>query len=231
MSGDYGQFCPVAKAAQIIDERWTLLVIRELLAGSGRFNDIHRGVPRMSRSLLAARLRSLVRDGLVERIEGEEGPRYELSAAGEEFRGVVDAMGEWGVRWMSSLSDEDFDPAFLLWDMQRSIDTDALPDGQTVLELSFDGVAQELRGWWLLLSRDEVDVCDHDPGVPTDVLVTAPIRIFVDVWRGQLSWADALRSGSMTVEGVSDLRRELPAWLRLSHFAHVSRPPAPPRHV
>lgn len=224
MSGGYGQFCPVAKAAEVFDERWTLLVIRELLAGSRRFNDIHRGVPRMSRSLLSSRLKQLAAQGLVDRVEEAGGPVYELTEAGDEFIGVVDAMGEWGVRWMSSLSDDDLDPAFLLWDMRRSIDTEALPVGQTVLELEFGGVADSVRNWWLLLSRDDVEVCDHDPGLGTDVLVEAPIRIFVDVWRGALGWDDALRTGSLQLVGTPTLRRQVPSWLRLSHFAHVPRP-------
>lgn len=219
----YGQYCPVAKAAELIDQRWMLLVIRELVAGSTRFNDLHRGVPRMSRSLLSQRLKQLVADGVVERRDGPDGPTYELTEAGRDFLAVIEAIGEWGVRWIDSLADEDLDPAFLLWDMHRGVDRDALPEGRTVLALTFRELEGDLRDWWLVLTRDEVDVCEHDPGFGTDVTIDAELRAFVRVWRGDLGWDDALRAGRLEVRGPTDLRRQVRDWFRLSHFSSVPR--------
>lgn len=219
----YSQYCPVAKAAEVIDQRWTLLVIRELVAGSTRFNDLHRGVPRMSRSLLSKRLRQLVADGFVLRREHPGGPTYELTAAGHEFRGIIEALGEWGVRWIDSLTEEDLDPAFLLWDMQRSIDNEAVPEDRTVLAMTFRELRGDLRNWWLVLTPDEVDVCEHDPGFGTDVTLDTELRTFVQVWRGDIDWADAVRAGGLEVRGATELRHRVPQWFKLSHFSAVAR--------
>jgi DNA-binding HxlR family transcriptional regulator len=219
----YSQYCPVAKAAELIDQRWTLLVIRELVAGSTRFNDLHRGVPRMSRTLLSKRLRQLVADGFVQRREHPEGPTYELTEAGHQFRVIIEALGEWGVRWIDSLTDEDLDPAFLLWDMQRSVDPEALPGDRTVLAITFRELRGDLRDWWLVLTSDDVDVCEHDPGFGIDVTLDTELRTFVRVWRGDIDWTDAVRAGRLQVCGPSELRRQVPHWFRLSHFSSVTR--------
>ncbi|MFP3915519.1 MAG: winged helix-turn-helix transcriptional regulator [Actinomycetota bacterium] len=223
MSG-YGQHCPVAKAAEILDGRWTILVLRELVVGRTRFNQIHRGVPRMSRTLLSRRLRELQREGIVRRSEDSDGPVYTLTPAGEEILPVLEAVGEWGVRWLGSLSDEDLDPAVLLWEMQRSVDAAALPPGCTVLALTFPDQVPELRRWWLLLSGDDVEVCDEDPGLEVDVSIETPLRVFIRVWRGDVGWDDALRAGEMRVGGPEHLRRGVRSWFHLSHFATVPRP-------
>lgn len=223
MSG-YGQHCPVAKAAEVLDGRWTLLVLRELLVGSTRFNEIHRGVPRMSRTLLSRRLAQLERKGVVERRPHRGGPSYVLTPAGEELFGVLEAIGEWGVRWLDSLAPEDLDPALLLWEMQRSVDADALPDGRTVLALTFPDAGSELRDWWLLLSAEDVEVCDEDPGLDVDVAIESPLRTFVRVWRGDLGWNDALASGGMELHGPERMRRQVRTWFHLSYFSSVPRP-------
>src|SRR5690242_14121552 len=150
MGATYHQFCPVAKAMELLDERWTMLVVRELLLGSRRFNDLRRGVPRMSPTLLSKRLHELTAAGLVERrsTDGEVG--YALTAAGEELRPVVEAIGAWGMRWTGRLGDRDLDPKLLLWDMHRSVDAEALPAGRTVLQFSFPELAGRARTWWLV---------------------------------------------------------------------------------
>lgn len=219
----YGQYCPIAKAAEVFDQRWTLLVIRELVAGSDRFNDIHRGVPRMSRTLLSKRLTQLAEAGLVQRRDGDGGPRYQLTDAGEELEPVLHRIGEWGMRWLDSLNADELDPASLLWDVQRRVRSDALPDGQTVLALTFTDIEPELRHWWLLMTAHEIEVCDDDPGHAVDVTLTTPIRTFVRVWRGDIDWPGALRGGEMQLHGPEHLRRQLPAWFQLSWFAPVSR--------
>lgn len=220
----YGQLCPVAKAAELLDQRWMLLVVRELVAGSTRFNEIHRGVPQMSRTLLSRRLGQLQQHDIVTRTETPRGPAYRLTCAGEELRPVVAALGTWGVRWLRSLAEEDLDPAYLLWDMRRSVIAEALPDHTTVLALDFPDAPASLRYWWLILSRDEVDICDEDPGLDTDVHLTAPLRVFVPVWRGDVSWHAAVSGGDLVLHGRRPLVRALPNWFRPSHFAAVPRP-------
>ena len=221
--GEYGQFCPVAKATEVLDQRWVLLVVRELLAGSNRFNDIHRGVPRMSRTLLSKRLGALAHAGVVERRETDNGPVYELTTAGRELEPVVDALGRWGIRWMGSLAEKDLDPALLVWDMHRRIDRDAVPDGRTVIQLTFPDVAAELREWWLVVTPDQVDVCKTDPGYHVDVAIESPIGTLVRVWRGDVGWNDALR-GQLDLKGPGHLRRQVHAWFQLSPFAPTPRP-------
>lgn len=225
--GEYGQFCPVAKAAEILDERWTLLVVRELVAGSSRFNDIHRGVPRMSRTLLSKRLSRLVSEGLVRRRNGDDGPVYELTDAGVELEQVVEVIGQWGIRWPAALSDHDLDPALLVWDMHRRVETDALPESRTVVGLTFDDVPARERHWWLVLTPDEADVCDHDPGFGTDVHIQSSLRTIVSIWRGELGWGDAMRADNLRIEGDASLRRQVPSWFQLSPFASVPRPTDP----
>nr|WP_064441417.1 helix-turn-helix domain-containing protein [Hoyosella altamirensis] len=219
----YGQFCPVAKAAEVIDQRWTVLVLRELVAGSSRFNDIHRGVPRMSRTLLARRLRQLAAGGIVARKEGADGPEYELTEAGSQFRSIIDALGHWGIRWLDSLADADFDPAFLLWDMRRKVNTSALPDHRIVLEINFRDLPGELRNWWLVLQQSQVDVCQHDPGFGIDVTLKTEIRAFIRVWRGDVAWADAARDGELEVVGPRALRQAVPDWFRDRPFLSSAR--------
>lgn len=219
----YGQYCPIAKAAEVFDQRWTLLVIRELIAGSDRFNDLHRGVPRMSRSLLSKRLTQLAEAGLVERRDDGGGPVYRLTEAGEELQPVLERIGEWGMRWLDLLNADELDPASLLWDVRRRVDADALPAGQTVLALTFEDLEPELRDWWLLMDAEETEICDDDPGYTIDVALETPIRTFVRVWRGDVGWADALRGGGMTIRGPEHLRRQLPDWFQLSYFASAPR--------
>lgn len=223
MSG-YRQFCPVAKAAEILDQRWMLLVVRELVAGNDRFNDLHRGVPRMSRNLLSKRLRQLVDEGVVRRDEEDGTPHYHLTAAGQELAPVIEALGEWGVRWIDSLTEDDLDPAFLMWDVERRIDRAALPEGTTVLEVCFTDLDPGAGQWWLLLRPDEVDVCQDNHGFEVDVTIASEIRPFVRLWRGDIGWDDVLRGGLITLEGPSHLRRQVPHWLELSHFSSVEKP-------
>ena len=227
MGASYHQFCPVAKAMELLDERWTLLVVRELVSGTEHFNDLRRGLPRMSPALLSRRLQQLVRAGVVERRVAGNEVRYVLTPAGRELRPVVEALGAWGIRWIGELGDEDLDPKLLLWDMHRHIDRDAVPPGRTVVSFRFPDAPSELRSWWLVIDPEEADVCDLDPGYPVAVTVTAGLRSMVRVWRGDLSWPDALRAGSVEVQGPEALRRAVPGWFTLSGFATVPRPAVP----
>lgn len=219
----YGQFCPIAKTMEVLDERWTVLIVRELLVGSHHFNELRRGVPRMSPALLSKRLRSLEREGIVMRVEEGNRRRYELTPGGRELGPVVMALGEWGTRWRTQLGDEDLDPHLLMWDVHRNLDLDAMPDGRTVIGFRFPDVAARTSAWWLVVRDGEVDVCDADPGHPVAVAVECSLRTMVDVWRGERTWREATRSGDLLVEGPLAVRRALPHWLKLSPFAGVPR--------
>jgi len=224
MGSSYYQFCPVAKAMELLDERWTMLIVRELVTGSQHFNDLRRGVPRMSPTLLSKRLHQLVRAGIVDRQADGNQVRYVLTEAGQELRPVVEALGAWGVRWMGELGDEDLDPKLLLWDMHRNINHDAVPAGLTVIQFTFPDVPAKTRNWWLVITSGQADVCDADPGYSVAVTVTGSLRRMTQVWRGDLSWPDALRSGAIQARGPQTLRRDLPRWFTLSVFAAVPRP-------
>jgi DNA-binding HxlR family transcriptional regulator len=219
----YGQFCPIAKTMEVLDERWTVLIIRELLVGSHHFNELRRGVPRMSPALLSKRLRSLERAGIVARVEAGNRRRYELTAGGRELGPVVMALGEWGTRWRTQLGDEDLDPHLLMWDVHRNLDLDAMPEGRTVLGFRFPDVEHRTRDWWLVVDDDAVDVCDADPGHPVAVTLECSLRTMVDVWRGDRSWREVLRAGDLLLDGSSTACRAVPQWLKLSPFAGVPR--------
>lgn len=224
MGSSYYQFCPVSKAMELLDERWTMLVVRELVSGSQKFNELRRGLPRMSPTLLSKRLSELTRTGVIERrVDGNE-VHYIPSVAGQELRPIIEALGAWGIRWIGHLGEEDLDPSLLLWDMRRNVDHAALPEGRTVVQLQFPDVAARSRRWWLVITAHDVDVCDTDPGHDVDVTVTVDLRCMTQIWRGDLTWSDAMRSGNLVLDGPATLRRTLPHWFTLSPFATVPRP-------
>lgn len=223
----YGQFCPVAKAMELLDERWTMLLIRELLLGSRHFNELRRGVPRMSPTLLSKRLRTLTRVGVVERVEDGNRVSYTLTPAGRELLPIVEGLGQWGTRWIHDLGDEDLDPHLLMWDIHRNLDQDAMPDRRTVLHFVFRDIPPPADRWWLVVTGQEVDVCDFDPGHPVAVTIDSELRALTQVWRGDLSWADALRTDEVTLSGPAGMRRAVPRWLKLSMFAPVPRATPP----
>lgn len=226
----YGQFCPVAKAAEVVAERWTPLVLRELLNGSHRFNDLLRGVPLMSRSLLAKRLRELESAGIVERRRtgGRKTKEYFLTPAGEELRPIVEGLGVWGQRWvMHELSEDDLDPSLLMWDVQRNLVADRLPDRQVVVRFDFPGVAGPRRRWWLLVGPEGGDLCMTDPGFEVDLSVEAELRELTRFWLGQLDWRAMLSAGALRMEGPRGLQTALAGWLGRSPLAGVPRPPTP----
>ncbi|HVC14900.1 MAG TPA: helix-turn-helix domain-containing protein [Acidimicrobiales bacterium] len=223
MGAPYHQFCPVSKAMELLDERWTMLVVRELVTGSHRFNDLRRGLPKMSPTLLSKRLNQLTRAGVVERRTKGTEVEYRLTAAGEELRPVVEAVGAWGVRWIGHLGDEDLDPKLLLWDMHRNVNRAAVPPGRTVVKFTFPDAPSRARHWWLVITTDDVDVCDVDPGHDVTVTVVAGLRDMIQVWRGDLTWSSAVRSGKLDVGGTASVRRAFPGWFVPTMFASVSR--------
>ena len=226
----YGQFCPVAVACEVFAERWTPLILRELLAGSRRFGEIRRGVPLMSRTLLAQRLRELENAGVVESrpLTSGRGREYHPTRAAEELRGVIDLLGAWGQRWVTGQFDpENLDTLMLMWNVRRRVDVRRLPARRVVVRFDFRAVPPRLRSFrtcWLVLERKGVDLCLKDPGFDIDVAVTADAATIARVWMGAVPFSEALRSGGLRVEGARDLVRAFPSWLLLSHYAHVERP-------
>lgn len=224
MGSSYHQFCPVAKAMELLDGRWTMLIVRELVSGSERFNELRRGLPRLSPALLSRRLHELTVAGIVRREADGAEVRYVLTPAGLELRPIVEALGGWGVRWVGEIGDEDLDPKLLLWDMHRHVDHTVVPAGRTVVHFHFADVRAPQRDWWLVITPTEADVCDADPGFPPAVSVNASLRALVEVWRGDSTWADALRRGTVELRGPEALRRAAPGWFALSPLASVPRP-------
>lgn len=224
MGNSYHQFCPVAKAMELLDERWTLLVIRELLAGSSRFNDLRRGVPKMSPTLLSKRLSQLVRAGVVARTDDGREVSYTVTLAGAELRPVIEGLGAWGMRWTGRIGDADLDPKLLMWDLHRNVDPGLLPNRRTVVMFQFDDVPARERCWWLVLTPTEVDVCDVDPGHEVSAWVTGHLSDLVMIWRGDLSWSEAVRSGAVSIQGTESMRKAVPVWFPPSRFAAVPRP-------
>jgi DNA-binding HxlR family transcriptional regulator len=230
MSG-YGQFCPIAKAAQILAERWTPLVLRELICGSTRFNDLRRGVPLMSSSLLSQRLRFLEQEGVIERRPAASGRgfEYRLTDAGRELEPMIMMMGEWGARWVrSGLEPEDLDVTLLMWDMHRTVRPEHFPPRRVVVAFEFEDVPQNKRRWWLLSEGDRADLCMTDPGHEVDLFIFTDVRTMTAIWTGDTTLDAAVASGALEAAGPADLRRHLQDWLGLSAFAPIkSMRPAP----
>ncbi|MGV0716406.1 helix-turn-helix domain-containing protein [Mycolicibacterium sp. XJ662] len=220
----YGQFCPVAKAMELLDERWTMLVVRELLLGSRHFNDLRRGVPKMSPALLSKRLKSLVRAGVVERADVDGRTTYTLTACGKELAEVVDALGAWGVRWIGELGEQDLDPHLLMWDIRRTIPIAEWPRKRTTLAFRLTEVAPKAARWWLVVADDQADVCDFDPGYDVAGTVEASLRTLTRIWRGDVTWQHALLDGSVAVSGPAEVRRAVPTWIGQSLLSAVPRP-------
>ncbi len=227
MPGGYGQFCPIALAAEVLAERWTPLVLRELWAGSHRFNDIQRGVPLMSASLLTKRLRSLERAGVLERRRRPHGPghEYHLTRAGAELAPLIELMGVWGERWVArELTSENTDVALLMWAIRRTVHTGELPPGRSVVHFRFPAAPEKRRSWWLVLEAHEDDLCLTEPGFGIDLTVRGDAPTMARVWVGEVGLAAALAARRIELEGPEHLVRAFPHWFGLSAFANVERP-------
>ena len=229
----YGQFCPIAKAAEIVAERWTPLVVHELLAGSTRFNDIRRGVPLMSQTLLAHRLKELERVGIVERRgEGKRAREYHLTEAGAALGPVIQALGEWGVQYAQDpLEEGDLDVTVLVWNIRRRVDPSVFPERRITVCFEFTDVPKNKSQWWVVNDRGNVDLCPTDPGFPVDVYVTTDIRTMIAIWFGRLAWEAGVRSGRVEVIGPRELRERLRSWLLLSPVRVRSDEPAQSRSI
>jgi DNA-binding HxlR family transcriptional regulator len=219
MQNGYGQFCPIAKASEILANRWTPLILRELMADIHSFNDIHRGVPLISRAVLVARLRELENHGIIERRPraGGLGHEYWLTPSGDAFRSVLSDLGHWGLIHARDVKPADLDPTYLLWGFRKRAIFAALPNRRVVVRFEFSGVPanrMKFRILWLILERSGVDVCAKDPGFEVDLVFRGKIADFVKVYLGHARWRD-LEGSALTIEGDRTLAKQVPSWLRL----------------
>lgn len=218
----YGQFCPVAKASEVVGERWTMLVVRELVAGSQSFNDIRRGVPLMSPSLLSSRLKMLENSGVINRRKSKERVVYTLTKAGEELKPIIFKMAEWGQRWVrSKMSAEDLDPRLLMWDIKKRIDTAVFNKKRTVLYFQFLDYGMDLRSWWLVANQKNLDVCLKDPGYDVDLLLSTDLKTMTQIWMGDITASKALQESLLELSGNSYLKKNVSKWLSRNMFADV----------
>lgn len=222
----YGQYCPIAQAAEVLTERWTPLVLRELLAGSHRFTDLNRGVPRMSSALLSKRLETLEGAGVVRRRPkaNGNGHTYHLTEAGRELRAWVELMGVWGERWVRrDITPEDAEPSLIMWDLRRHVDPGAFPDRRVVIYFFFRPAPDGHRSWWLVVDAPEVDLCLTDPGYPVDLTVRTDPVTAARLRVGDTTLPAVLRSGSLKLEGPPSLTRQFPDWFTPGPFAQIER--------
>ena len=220
MEGGYGQFCTVARGAEVLCERWTPLVVRELMCGSRRFNDLHRGVPRMSTSLLARRLQTLEAAGVVKRTAVGKVWEYSLTEAGEELRPIVMALGHWGARWIGSrLREDELDAGLLMWDIRRFVHLDEFPQRPVVIHFQLPDARDGERSWWLVVEDGVADLCRDDPGREVTLVVVAALRALTEIWSGDLTPTEALASGDVHVDGDRRDAQRLWRMLGTSAFA------------
>ena len=218
---DYGQFCTVARGAEVLGALWMPLVVRELLCGSHRFNEIHRGVPRMSATLLAQRLRKLQELGVVERRRGSGGWEYHLTQAGEELRPIVVGIGHWGARWIGSrLKRQQLDAGFLMWDIRRFARLEEFPAGRrVVVQFRFTDAPRGERLWWLVVENRTADLCRDDPGHEVTVIVDCTVRALTEIWTGDSDPEKEIRAAELSVQGAGRGGQALWRWLGRSLFA------------
>jgi DNA-binding HxlR family transcriptional regulator len=221
----YSQYCPIAQAAEVLTERWTLLVLRELVFRGHRFNDIRRGMPLMSQSLLAKRLRDLEAARLIERrVQPNGGTEYHLTEAGLALKPLISQIGEWGKQWLRrTLTQDQLDAGVLMWDIRGCVDPRSLPPGRTVVQVEFTDLPEPKKYWWLVNENDEVDLCLKDPGFEVALYLVTDLRTLTEVWMGDVSLTRAMEEGTLEVYGRAEIRRCLRSWLQLSPFAGLRR--------
>lgn len=221
-SGDgsiYGQFCPVAMAAELLATRWTLVVLGEMLSGSTRFNEIHRGVPRMSTALLSKRLRELTAAGVMTR----QGSEYVLTPAGRDLAPIVQGLGRWALRWVDTdCSLGNLDVRLLMWNVRRNLRPDPLPPRRVVVEFHYPELSPDEQRFWLIVAPGcAVDLCSIEPGREVDVLVTADLRAMTSAWMGISTFAEEIDAGRINLDGDAKLARSFASWIGRSGLARV----------
>lgn len=222
----YGQFCPVAKSAEILGNNWSLLIIRELLLGSTRFSRLQKGMPRISPTVLNTRLKELEANGVITKrpISGQRGFEYHLTPAGKELGPVIESLVVWGMRWArDELRSDEMDVAFLMFDVERNIAADELPGGESVLCFQFSDLA-EYKKWWIVCDGNSRDLCYEDPGKDVSAYVSTTSHELVGIWMGDISLSEAMANERITVLGDSAVCSRFRKWFPLSSAAQIPRP-------
>ena len=222
----YGQFCPVAKSAEILGDPWAILIVREILLGSNRFSMLQRGVPKISPTVLNTRLKELEANGVIAKrpLNGQRGHEYRLTAAGRELAPVVESLAVWGMRWArDEMEPEDMDVTFLMFDIERRVDLNELPDGESVLCFQFPDL-DEFGTWWLICGNGDTDLCYQDPGKDVSAYLTATSTDMIAVWMGDLGLGAALSQGRLKLHGEAAVCDRFRKWFTLSSAAIVPRP-------
>lgn len=219
----YGQYCPLALAAELLCRRWTILVVSRLIDGCETFNDIHKGVPRISPSLLSTRLKELEHAGIVTPEQNGTRRRYVLTEAGRELEPIVDGMAVWGQHWARDMNMDDLDIGFLAWSMHMRMNVEAMPPGRTVLHFEFSGAPADSRRFWLVNNDGQVDMCMKHPGFDDDLLIEADLRLFIEAWRGIRDMRREIAASTVRVTGPRELKKAFPDWLLLSGLAPFKR--------
>jgi len=218
----FGHFCPLAQASQLLCERWAMLVVRELIAGSTRFSELQKGVPLMSPTLLSARLKQLCDAGVVAKSGAKGKTVYELTEAGQELTPIVQLLGAWGHRWVqTSLVVKDLDASLLMWDMRRSVNPDAFPARRIVVQFQYADASKGATDWWLVSEDGEIDLCLNNPGSEVDIVIKSPLAKMTAVWTCQMTFEDAVRRGEIEVFGDTKLVKKLQDWLQSSALSQL----------
>jgi len=220
----YGQFCPIAMASEVLCRRWTTLILREMLCGSTRFNELRKGLPRMSPALLSTRLRELEEHGMVERTaaKSDRSVQYLLTPAGQALRPVIIGMGEWGHRWIeSSASLANLDPSLLMWDIRRNLRPEPMPPDRVVIQFQFLNLPMAKRKWWLIVDQRVVDLCYSDPGFDVDLYFATDLRTMTAIWMGFTTIDNEMSQGRVKLSGDATLSSTVSQWLGLSPFAQA----------
>jgi DNA-binding HxlR family transcriptional regulator len=221
---EYGQFCPIAKATEILGEKWTLLIIRELLMGGCRFNELQRGLSLISPTMLSRRLDSLEEHGLVmkKKISGQKGYEYFPTKSCDELLPIIKSLGEWGMRWArSNLTEKDYDVELLMLYLKRSIVPENLVGNETVIRFRFTDIS-DYPNWWIMVKDDDVDVCVNNPGKDVDVYFTSTLKTMADIWMGESSYRKAVANDEMKIVGHKALLKDITSWMPDSIFAGMA---------
>lgn len=225
MAKSYGQCCPLSIAVELLCQRWTLLVVSRLFYGCSRFNEIHRGVPRMSRSLLSKRLAELESAGLVESHPNPDGggKEYLLTRSGMDLEPILGDLAMWGQQWGRDMTDDDLDPAFLVWSMHQRMNFRAMPAGRTVIEVSLGDSPSGRQSHWLVHEAGVVEMFLKDPGLDVDLRVSSDLRLFAEVWRGFRDLRQEIEKGHVELHGPPELAEGFPNWLHYHPLARCER--------
>ncbi|MDV7145734.1 winged helix-turn-helix transcriptional regulator [Tropicimonas sp. TH_r6] len=225
----YNQFCPIAKATEILGEKWTILIVREVLMGGRRFNELQRGLGDISPALLTSRLKMLEQKGMIvrRRIPGQRGYEYYPTEACEALLPIIMALGEWSLLWARhTILDADLDVEFLMFYLERSIDPSKLIGTETVIKFRFADLSEQPE-WWLLVRNDKAQVCLKDPGKDVNVYFDCSVRTMHDVWMGDRTYREAMKSGDLSIQGDPALTRNVQSWLTPSAYIDADRSPLP----